>query len=96
MKMAEKKDLDAAVYTWFMQLRSQGQPISGPLISEKALEMNEKIGGNPDFKASTSWLMCFKSRHGIRQLDIQCEKLSANTEAKHFKESVTLMIRPRY
>ncbi|UYV67993.1 hypothetical protein LAZ67_5002735 [Cordylochernes scorpioides] len=43
MKMAENKDLYAAVYTWFMQLRSEGQPISGPLICEKALEMNEKM-----------------------------------------------------
>ncbi|UYV66869.1 hypothetical protein LAZ67_4003186 [Cordylochernes scorpioides] len=53
MKMAENKDLDAAVYTWFIQLHSQGQPISDPLICEKALEMNEKIGGNPDFKETT-------------------------------------------
>ncbi|UYV73122.1 hypothetical protein LAZ67_10001884 [Cordylochernes scorpioides] len=87
MKMAENKDLDAVAYTWFLQLRSQGQTISGPLICEKALEINEKIGSNPDFKATTGLLMRFKSRHGIRQLDIQDEKLSANTQAaKHFKD----------
>ncbi|UYV65668.1 hypothetical protein LAZ67_3005031 [Cordylochernes scorpioides] len=43
MRMAENKDSDPAVYTWFMQLSSQEQPISGPLICEKALEMNEKL-----------------------------------------------------
>lgn len=53
-----------------MQVRSQGQPISGPLICEKALDMNKKLGGDADFKASTGWLMRFKSRHGIRELDI--------------------------
>ncbi|UYV65390.1 hypothetical protein LAZ67_3004206 [Cordylochernes scorpioides] len=55
MKMAENKDLDVAVYTRFMQLRSQGQPIIYLLNCEKALEMNEKIGGIPDFKATTGW-----------------------------------------
>ncbi|UYV76718.1 hypothetical protein LAZ67_14001866 [Cordylochernes scorpioides] len=55
--------------------------------------MNDKIGGYPDFKATTSWLMRFKSRHGISQLNIQGEKLSANTEAaEHFKESFKNMI----
>lgn len=89
MKMAENQNLDTAVYTWFMQVRCQGQPISGPLICEKALEMNKKLGGNADFNATTGWLMRFKSRHGIRNLDIQGEKLSADTEAAaHFKESL--------
>lgn len=43
MKTAENKDLDTAVYTWFMHVRGQGQPISGPLICEKALEMNKNL-----------------------------------------------------
>ncbi|XP_023224155.1 jerky protein homolog-like [Centruroides sculpturatus] len=93
MKMAENKDLDTAVYTWFMQVRSQGQPISGPLICEKALQMNKKLGGNADFQASTGWLMCFKSRHGIRELDIQDEKFLADTEsAERLKKSFKNMI----
>ncbi|XP_067120113.1 jerky protein homolog-like [Centruroides vittatus] len=94
MKMAENTDLDTAVYTWFMQVRSQGQPISGPLICEKALQMNKKLGGNADFQVSTtSWLLCFKSRHGIRELDIQGEKLSADAKsAEHLKKSFKNMI----
>lgn len=70
-----------------MQVRGQGQPISGPLICEQALEMNKKLGGNTEFKASTSWLKRFRSRHGIREFDIQGEKLSAATEAgQNFKD----------
>ncbi|XP_067140340.1 jerky protein homolog-like [Centruroides vittatus] len=93
MRMAENQDLDIAVYMWFMQVRSQGQPISGPLICKKALEMNKKLGGNADFKATTGWLKCFKSRHGIRELDIHGEKLSADTEsAECLKESFKNMI----
>lgn len=32
------------------------------------------------FKASTGWLKAFKNRHGIRQLSMQGEKLSANEQ----------------
>ncbi|XP_067136655.1 jerky protein homolog-like [Centruroides vittatus] len=84
MRMAENQDLDTAVYTWFIQVRSQGQPISGPMICEKALEMNKKLGGNADFKATNGWLKRFKSRHGIRQSDKRAEKLLADTEATEY------------
>ncbi|XP_067144543.1 jerky protein homolog-like [Centruroides vittatus] len=85
MKMAENKDLDTSVYTWFMQVCSQRQPISGHLICEKALQMNKKLGGNADFQASTSWLLRFKSRHGIRELDIQGEKLLADAKSAEYE-----------
>ncbi|KAJ8894259.1 hypothetical protein PR048_006871 [Dryococelus australis] len=72
---------------------TQGQQISSPLICEKALEMNKKLGGISDFKVTTGWLMHFKSIHGIRELDIQGEELLADTEAaEHFKESFRNMI----
>ena len=39
-----------------------------------------------DFKASTGWLHHFKGRHGIRQLSLQEETLSAdNNAAEEFK-----------
>ena len=37
MRGSEHKKLDEAVYLWFTQRRSRGEPISGPLICEKAL-----------------------------------------------------------
>lgn len=60
-----------AMYVWFTQRRSLGKPISGPLICEKALIFNEQLNGPKDFKPSCGWLTNFKSRHGIRELDIQ-------------------------
>ncbi|XP_023239995.1 jerky protein homolog-like [Centruroides sculpturatus] len=81
IRMAENQNLDIAVYTWFMQIQSRGQPISGPLICEKALEMSKKLGGNADFKATSSWPKHFKSRDRIRELDIQGEKLLADAES---------------
>ncbi len=88
MKSAENEKLEEAVYVWFIQCRSKGDPISGPMVREKALLMNEKLGGAKDFKASHGWLHKFKSRHGIRELDVQGERLSSGaTDTEEFKNS---------
>lgn len=55
MKSAQYKDLDDAVSKWFVQRRSLGEPISGPLLCEKALDLNKKLEGPSDFKASSGW-----------------------------------------
>jgi hypothetical protein len=76
MKLAENTKLDDAVYKWFLQKWSTGEPISGPLLCEKALLFSEKISGpSTTFQASTGWLKHFKSHHGIRELRIEGEKL---------------------
>lgn len=77
MKLAANTNLDDALYKWFTQKRAQGEPISGPILCEKAVQFNEKLEGPSNFQASTGWLKRFKSRHGIRELQIQGEKLSA-------------------
>ena len=81
------KALEDAMYVWFSQRRSLGEPISGPLICEKALQFNEQLNGPKYFKASSGWLKNFKSRHGIRELDIEGEKFSSDLAAgRVFKE----------
>ena len=86
-RSANNKALEDAMYMWFTQRRSLGEPISGPLICEKALQFNEQLNGPKDFKASSGWLKNFKSRHGIRELDIEGEKLSSDLAAgRVFKE----------
>jgi len=68
---------------------STGQPISGPLLYEKALQFNNKLGGDESFVASTRWLYRFKSRHRIRELEIQDQKMSANVDAaSSFKDDL--------
>lgn len=81
MKLASNTNLDDAVFKWFTQKRCQGEPISGPILCEKAVQFNEKLGGTSNFQASTGWLKRFKSRHGIRELQIEGEKLSADSSA---------------
>ena len=36
-KESSNKMLDEALYIWFAQKRSQGVPISGPILTSKAL-----------------------------------------------------------
>ncbi|KAK9693035.1 Tc5 transposase DNA-binding domain [Popillia japonica] len=83
MKSADNQELDLAMYTWFMQIRSQGQPINGPIICEKVLQINRMMNGDPNFKATHVWLQRLKSRHGIRELDIQGKRLSADVASAH-------------
>lgn len=84
LKLANDERLDQALYTWFIQQRSTGTPISGPLLQEKAkhfsMQLNGESADHESFKASTGWLDKFKNRYGIRNLSIQGEKLSAAEE----------------
>lgn len=43
-----------------------GEPVTGPLICEKALQFHELLGDFTDFKPSTGWLKNVKARHGNR------------------------------
>lgn len=87
MKTAENKELEQAMFKWFLQQRSIGNPLSGPILCENAKIFAEKIDNLSEFKASDGWLRNFKARHGIRELDLCGEKLSAdNTAAEKFIE----------
>ena len=44
MKMPKCEAADKAVFTWFLQKRVSGKVISGPLLCEKALCFNQKLG----------------------------------------------------
>lgn len=38
MKLGSNTNLNDAVYKWFTQKRCQGEPISGPILCEKAVQ----------------------------------------------------------
>ncbi|GFT10977.1 2-(3-amino-3-carboxypropyl)histidine synthase subunit 2 [Nephila pilipes] len=65
MRTASNRELDQAVYDWYLEKVKNGEPVNGPLICDKALELNKLYSGSPDFKASSGWLQHFKSRHGL-------------------------------
>lgn len=81
MRKANDTSLEDAVYMWYVQKLSQGEVVTGPLLCEKALELNSKLGGPPDFKASTGWLKNFRSRHGIKQIHSEKETFTGDTSA---------------
>jgi len=80
-RRAKNDKAEDAVYKWFLKKCSQDQPISGLVLCKKALIFGEKLGGDPQFKASNGWLRSFKAGHGIHDLKIHREKMSANTES---------------
>jgi len=93
MKKPKTELLEVAV---FMQNRASGLHISGPLLCEKALYFIKKLGGDSSFVASSGWMRNFKSRHGIRQIEIHGEKLSANTTAaESFSHNVQKYIKKK-
>jgi len=51
------------------------------MISEKAKWFHEHLKIEETFNASLGWLFRFKTRHGIRQLDIQGKSLSGDLTA---------------
>ena len=75
-RKAKNEALDDALFLWFCQERDRGVPISGPILQEKALNLNMKMGGDPSFMASSGWLTQWKECHGIRQLIVTGEILS--------------------
>ena len=95
MKLASDARLDDALYLCFVQKRYQGIPVSGPILMEKALELNEKINpGDEKFKASSGWLKNFQSWHGICQLAFQDETMSANEDCvEDFKAMLSQLIK---
>lgn len=79
MKTGEFEKTSSALFMWFTQLRSKGSPVSGPMLQEKAIEFHEKFkDGEEEFTASRGWLHRWKTRYGIRELNISGEKLSSN------------------
>ncbi|XP_060845567.1 jerky protein homolog-like [Rhopalosiphum padi] len=86
MKCAANVKLDEALFLWYVQNRNLGNPISGPILCEQALIFNSKMGSTSDFKASSGWLKNFKSRHGIKELNIERKMLYNSTSEEKFKE----------
>ncbi|XP_033222475.1 tigger transposable element-derived protein 2-like [Belonocnema kinseyi] len=74
----QNKKLDAAVFEWYKQARDSGDPLSGPIIQEKARSLNEQLHGPQSFKASNGWLEGFRRRYGIWSTQTKVEKMSNN------------------
>ncbi|KAK9700311.1 Tc5 transposase DNA-binding domain [Popillia japonica] len=63
LKSLKLDEPDVAIYNWFKQNRAEAQPISGPLLCEKALWFHKQMKLEQLFFASQGWLNKFKARH---------------------------------
>ena len=97
MKLAVDDKLDQAVYTWFKQKRSEGVPVSGPMLCEKDTLLSKLLNGDDStFIASEGWKWRYCRRHGIHILTLHGEKLSADQEAAdEFKSSFSQFIKEK-
>lgn len=80
-KVSQQTEMESNLYDWFKQKRVAGEPISGAILKEKALLLNEEIENDHDFMASEGWFTRFKQRYEIRSCSVQGKKLSGNLEA---------------
>ena len=58
------KDINATIYDWFLDSRSQYLPISGPVLQAQAKLVAKRLN-KEDFKVSNGWLESFRVRHEI-------------------------------
>ena len=79
--MAYDGDIDTALYTWFVQARQTGVPLSGNILKAQAEKLNKELNGPEDFILSDGWLWRWQKRHGIAQATISGEARSCDTEA---------------
>ncbi|KFD50503.1 hypothetical protein M514_08571 [Trichuris suis] len=68
VRTCRKEKLEEAVYIWFTQKRLTGQPVPGPLLCEKALDLTARLNEDPNFKASIGWLGNFKKNTAFGNL----------------------------
>ena len=83
VRRADDNEFYKAMHLWFTQERHKGNPLSGVIVMEKARLMHQQMytDCSNSFKASSGWLHRFKQRHGICQLSLQGESLSADPES---------------
>ncbi|KFM74607.1 Jerky protein, partial [Stegodyphus mimosarum] len=81
VRYAKSDDHHKVMTEWVRHRRSEGVPLTGPMLMAQAKIFHKEMNLNTECTYSTSWLTKFKNRYGIRQLKISGEKASADTEA---------------
>ena len=96
--------LERLLMNWIEDLNHRNTPITLGLIQEKALSLYEslktemgeeerKVTEEKPFKATRGWFHRFQKRHGIRNIKVQGEAASADTEAANrFPEELRSII----
>ena len=71
MKVCSSKDLEEAVFKWYMQERSVKVNVRGTDLLDAAVKLAKHMG--IDFSGSTGWLWRFRKHRGIGNKKVQGE-----------------------
>ena len=64
-------DIDRIVFHWYLRCKERNVQVTEADIKAKALEINRELSGFASFRAGTSWLLDFKERYSITDVDIR-------------------------
>ncbi|XP_043264917.1 golgin subfamily A member 6-like protein 7, partial [Colletes gigas] len=73
MRKPTHEKLEGRLYSWFLEQKTLGYPLTDLILLEKAAELNEELSAGSTFKTSRGWLAKFKRRHNIRLMNINRE-----------------------
>ncbi|XP_040073753.1 tigger transposable element-derived protein 6-like [Ixodes scapularis] len=79
LRHAAYKDVEDALFKWFLDARTMNVPISGPLLLGKARDFAFLLNFT-EFSPGNGWLHRFKERHGIVYKSIVGEGASVDIE----------------
>ncbi|KAH9378996.1 hypothetical protein HPB48_006639 [Haemaphysalis longicornis] len=89
VRQGAHKDIEDALFEWFLSARAMKMPISGPILAAKAKPFTCMLNES-DLEPGGSWLQRFKERHGIVYKAVTGEAASLDVEAKRRWEEETL------
>lgn len=93
MKKPKLVELDEVLYKWFKVRRSEGKPVSGSMLIEQAKMFYQQMNIMEPCAFPDGWLRNFKTRHGIRQLDVSGETKSADSKgAERYSHTFTDLV----
>lgn len=79
LREATYKEVEDALYKWFLDARANNVPISGPLLIQKARGF-AFLQNHPEFNPGGGWIQRFKERHGIVYKTIVGEGATVNVD----------------
>ncbi|KAG0412740.1 hypothetical protein HPB47_010132 [Ixodes persulcatus] len=81
LREALYEDVEEALYQWFLTIRNENMPISGPILAAKAKRFAFLLGRG-DFQPGGGWIQRFEERHGIVYRNVVGEAASLDRPAK--------------
>jgi len=73
------------MWSWYLEAKARGVPVSGTLIQERALKYAQEQNLS-EFKASNGWLQSWKSRYSIKSFKNTTNNSEQSVQSESFVE----------